>query len=151
MRDACMIKTRDTKAPAVIWFENHIGMLHSVVRGFEFEKYGWWLRPVWREIGGVGSTRLAEVVPFKLFATKSALEGRLGPEVVLVPDKKLGERKPKPRLISISRRSLGVGSRLDPRVFKFRGPGSPRRQPTTDKTRLFVLSTTFTCSTSASA
>ncbi|CUA76986.1 hypothetical protein RSOLAG22IIIB_06433 [Rhizoctonia solani] len=33
MRDVFMIKTCDTKAPAVFWFEKHIGMLHSVPGG----------------------------------------------------------------------------------------------------------------------
>ncbi|KAJ1299996.1 hypothetical protein OPQ81_011830 [Rhizoctonia solani] len=47
---------------------------------------------VWRKIIGVSSTGPADVTPFKLFVTKSALEGP-DPEVVLVAEKKLRGKK----------------------------------------------------------
>jgi hypothetical protein len=46
---------------------------------------------VWRKIIGVSSTGPADVFPFKMFVTKSALEGP-DPEVVLVAEKKLRGR-----------------------------------------------------------
>ncbi|CAE6434911.1 unnamed protein product [Rhizoctonia solani] len=53
---------------------------------------------VWRKIIGVSSTGPADVVPFKMFVTKSALEGP-DPEVVLVADKKLRGKKTKTSVV----------------------------------------------------
>ncbi|KAF8748749.1 hypothetical protein RHS01_10584 [Rhizoctonia solani] len=53
---------------------------------------------VWRKIIGVSSTGPADVIPFKMFVTKSALEGP-DPEVVLVAEKKLRGRKTKTSVV----------------------------------------------------
>ncbi|CAE6535426.1 unnamed protein product [Rhizoctonia solani] len=53
---------------------------------------------VWRKIIGVSSTGPADVTPFKLFVTKSALEGP-DPEVVLVAEKKLRAKKTKTSVV----------------------------------------------------
>ncbi|CAE6483430.1 unnamed protein product [Rhizoctonia solani] len=53
---------------------------------------------VWRKIIGVSSIGPADVTPFKLFVTKSALEGP-DPEVVLVAEKKLRGKKTKTSVV----------------------------------------------------
>ncbi|KAH7325157.1 hypothetical protein B0J17DRAFT_682400 [Rhizoctonia solani] len=53
---------------------------------------------VWRKIIGVSSVGPVDVTPFKLFVTKSALEGP-DPEVVLVAEKKLRGKKTKTSVV----------------------------------------------------
>ncbi|QRW23080.1 endoplasmic reticulum membrane protein [Rhizoctonia solani] len=53
---------------------------------------------VWRKIIGVSSTGPADVIPFKMFVTKSAVEGP-DPEVVLVAEKKLRGKKTKTSVV----------------------------------------------------